>query len=243
MVIDSCFENLIYIRVICNKLRCLFFTALVLPLSYYTEAQTIPIPEFKPKAPEGQDNATGQQESTAESEPPRPSDYAMKVQLEPHENEFLEEDGWYQVSDFALAISNSSELCPTGQCEFELEGGEMSGEATPGERSLTGKLNIDTGDTTRIMDLSAFWHTVEERQQNGDTIQVIEGTLDASTDPVNPEYESEINGTLTPDGDGFILEAQGVAGSPYDLEVNEQTSSPDNEEPLEQLGEAIEGMT
>lgn len=226
--------------------------SLMVPLSlpYYAEAQTIPIPEFKPRVPEAQDNATGQQESTEEPEPPRPTDYAMKVQLEPHENDFLRNDGFYQVSDFALAVSNSSELCPTGQCEFELEGGEMGSEFSPGERSLSGKLNVDTGDTTRIMDLSALWRTIEERQQDGETVQVIEGTLDASTDPVNPEYESQINGTLTPDGDDLILEVHGVAGSPYDLGVseqtsspeNEETSSPNNEEPLDQLGEALEDL-
>lgn len=36
-----------------------------------------------------------------EPEPPRATDFAMKVQLEPHENEFLADDGYYQVSDFA----------------------------------------------------------------------------------------------------------------------------------------------
>jgi hypothetical protein len=61
--------------------------ALTLPLSYYAEAQTIPIPEFKPQAPGVQDNGDGQQESTAESEPPRPTDYAMKAQLEPEDDD------------------------------------------------------------------------------------------------------------------------------------------------------------
>ena len=31
----------------------------------------------------------------------------------------------------------------------------------------------------------------------------------------SPEYQSEINGTLVADGDDFILEAHGTAGSPY----------------------------
>jgi hypothetical protein len=43
------------------------FAALMLPLPYYVEAQTIPIPEFKPKAPEAQDNGGGQQEPPATS--------------------------------------------------------------------------------------------------------------------------------------------------------------------------------
>jgi hypothetical protein len=66
----------------------LTITALVFPLTNYSVvAQTIPIPEFKPKAPESEDRQAQQEES--EPEPPRPTDYAMKVQLEPHENEFL----------------------------------------------------------------------------------------------------------------------------------------------------------
>ena len=160
----------------------LAIAAMMISITHYpAEGQTIPIPEFAPKAPQVQEDGSGQTEQPeAEPEPPRPTDFAMKVQLEPHENEFLEADGYYQVSDFALAISNSSELCPTGVCEFELEGGQMSGEMTPGERSLTGKLNVKTGDSTRIMDLNGFWQTVEERQQNGETVQVVEGTLDAS---------------------------------------------------------------
>jgi hypothetical protein len=94
----------------------------------------------------------------------------------------------------------------------------MSGETAPGERQLRGKLNVNTGDMTRILDMFAIWHTVEERQLNGEIVQVFEATLDASTDPINPEYQSEINGTLTPDGNDRILEIHGAAGSPHDLE-------------------------
>ena len=190
----------------------LAITALVFSLTNYSVvAQTIPIPEFKPKAPEGED---GQAQQESEPEPPRPTDYAMKVQLEPHENEFLRDEGYYQVSDFAIAISNSSELCPTSNCEFDLDGGEMTNEITPGERQLSGKLRVDTGDSTKIRDLYADWETVEERQQAGETVQVIKGELRLG-DINNPEYDSTINGTLVPDGNDFILEAHGTAGSPY----------------------------
>jgi hypothetical protein len=184
---------------------------------YYTEAQTIPIPETKPQAVEAQDDGSGQtQQPEAEPEPaPLHTDVAMKVQLEPHEVDYLEEGGMYQISDFALAISNSSELCPTGSCEFELEGGEMSGEITPGERQLTGKLRVDTGDPTKIMDLFAAWHTVGNLEQDGEEVQIIEGTLDVGNDPANPDYQSQINGTLTSDGDDLILEAHGTAGSAH----------------------------
>ena len=51
---------------------------------------------------------------------------ATKIQLVPHENEFL--DDYYQVSDFAFVLSNSSQLCPSGNCKYELEGGTMQAE-------------------------------------------------------------------------------------------------------------------
>ena len=41
---------------------------------------------------------------------------AAKIQLVPHENEFL--DDYYQVSNFAFVLSNSSQLCPSGNCEY-----------------------------------------------------------------------------------------------------------------------------
>ena len=127
---------------------------------------SIPIPEFKPKAPEVQDDGSSRMVPEAEPEPPRPADFAMKVQLEPNEDEF------------------------------------------------TGKLMVNTGDSMKIMNLFS-WQTVEEREQKGEQVQVIEGTLDTGNDPINPDYQSQINGTLTPDGNDLILEAHGTAGSPY----------------------------
>ena len=176
--------------------------------------QSLSLPELKPKTTLG-----GDSEAPAISEPETPpvtGDFVMKVQLEPHENEFAREEGRYQVSDFAIAISNSSKLCPVSNCVFDLDGGEMSGEDTPGERALDGKLRIDTGDSTKIMDLYADLQTVEERQQDGKNVQVIQGELITSLADINrPNYQSLINGTLVPDGDDFTLELIGTGESPF----------------------------
>jgi hypothetical protein len=127
----------------------LAITASVSSLTHYSAvAQTIPIPEFEPKVPEIQ-------------EPPR-TDFAMKVQLEPDENKTDADRGEYQVSNFALAASNSSDLClppitiPT--CEFDLEGEMWSQEyagVIPAEWILSGTLEVDTGDSTRELILHA----------------------------------------------------------------------------------------
>jgi hypothetical protein len=141
--------------------------------------------------------------------PPRESkdQFSMMLQLRPHENQYLPD--YYQVLYFQFAISNPNELCPIQNCVFQLEGGVMGSESTPGERSLRGKLMINTGDTTRIRDLSAYWAAVEERAEGGQRVQVIEGTLTLGTDRLGTENRYQINGTLTPYGQDLMLAIQG----------------------------------
>jgi hypothetical protein len=38
------------------------------------------------------------------------------------------------------------------------------------------------------MNLFASWQTVEEREQNGEQVQVIKGILDTGTDQFDPDY-------------------------------------------------------
>ena len=147
-----------------------------------------------------------------ESTVKKPSEeIAMKVQLEEHSNEFLADDDFYEVSDFAFVASNSSKLCPAGNCEYELEGGEMLKAYTPGERSLTGKFKVDTGESKKLMDMQASWETVEERETaDGETVLVIEGDLAIGRDVFSPENKYQINGTLTSEGDEYLLEVKGM---------------------------------
>ncbi|HEX2408624.1 MAG TPA: hypothetical protein VHJ38_15580 [Nitrososphaeraceae archaeon] len=133
---------------------------------------------------------------------------ATKIQLEPHENEYL--DDYYQVSDFVFVLSNSSQLCPSGNCEYELEGGIMQAERIPGERLLAGRITIDTGDSKQMMELRASWKTIEELEKNGENIKVIKGILDLGTSQFNPENKYQINGTLTKLGENYLLEVKGI---------------------------------
>jgi hypothetical protein len=58
--------------------------------------------------------------------------------------------------------------------------------------------------------------TVEERLQDGENVQVIQGELITSLSDINrPNYQSLINGTLVPDGDDFTLELIGTGESPF----------------------------
>ncbi|MGI0051539.1 MAG: hypothetical protein ACRD8K_07360 [Nitrososphaeraceae archaeon] len=133
---------------------------------------------------------------------------AAKVQLVPHENEFL--DDYYQVSDFVFMLSNSSQLCPSGNCKYKLEDGTMQAERIPGERSLAGRITIDTGESKKAMELRASWKTVEEIEKNGENVKVINGILNLGISQFRPDNEYQINGTLSTAGDGYLLEIKGL---------------------------------
>jgi hypothetical protein len=138
----------------------------------------------------------------------QPQELIAKIQLVPHENEFL--DDYYQVSDFVFVLSNSSRLCPSGNCEYELEGGTMQAERIPGERSLAGRITIDTGEIEKARELRTSWKTVKELEKNGENVKVIEGELEIGISQFLPDNEYKINGTLTTDGENYILEVKGT---------------------------------
>lgn len=187
-------------------------TSLTLLLASTTlngHSQGLEIPQFKPKFPAATEDQDSQSSNTQNTVKKPLEEIAMKVQLEEHENEYL--DDYYQVSDFAFVASNTSKLCPAGNCEYEIEAGEMSSEYTAGERSLDGKFKVDTGVSKKIMNMRASWETVEERESaDGEIIRVIEGTLGIGKNEFSPEHQYQINGTLSPDGDEYLLAVKGM---------------------------------
>lgn len=174
-------------------------------------SQGIEVPEFNPRGSVSMDNQDNQSSTTSQNTVKEPSEeIAMKVQLEEHSNEFLAFNGYYEVSDFAFVASNSSKLCSVGTCEYELEDGQMPQEFTSGERSLDGKFKVGTGESKKVMNMRANWETIEERQTaDGETIFVIEGDLGIGRDEFRPEHKYQINGTLTPDDNEYVLEVTG----------------------------------
>jgi hypothetical protein len=165
------------------------------------------ITELPSKAPALEDQNI-QASSNNETSIMKPStEIAMKVQLEEHSNEILAENDYYEVSDFAFVASNASKICPSGNCEYEMEDGEMYPGASYGENYLRGKFKVDTGESTKVRDISSNWKTVEERETpSGNLVQVIEGELGIGRDEFNPEHKYQINGTLTSDNEEYLLE-------------------------------------
>ena len=170
-------------------------------------SQTLQMPDFK------SNSSTDKSEINDNTQP----ELIAKIQLVPHENEFL--DDYYQVSDFALVLSNSSQLCPSGNCEYDLEGGIMQAERIPGERSLAGRITIDTGESKKAMELRASWKTVEELERNGGNVKVIEGMLEVGISQFRPDNVYKINGTLTTDSENYILELKGTREKNFNINM------------------------
>jgi hypothetical protein len=106
-------------------------------------------------------------------------------------------------------------------CEFELAGyselhrPESAPDLTSDEDEwyFFGGFNTYVGNltTTTIPEyLQARWPSGNVSNQEGQTVQAINGTLDIGTDMTFPEYQSQINGTLASNGTSLILQAHGV---------------------------------
>jgi hypothetical protein len=177
------------------------YTAYSQPIA--NDTGVLPIPELKPKPPVSENG-----DETAELQAPtEPVTDRFAAQMEFEPNEDLED--WYDVSNFAFTVMEGSELCPAGNCEFELEGGQVGPEYTPGERIMEGKLRITTGDTSKIMDVFAPWETVEERTgEGGKKIQLIEGRFGLG-DVIYPDFDYRINGTMTSEGSTYVVAFHG----------------------------------
>ena len=85
----------------------------------------------------------------------------------------------------------------------------MQTERIPGERSLAGRITIETGDSKKAMELRASWRTIEELEKN-DENKVIKGVLDLGTSQFSPENKYQINGTLTKFGENYLLGVKGI---------------------------------
>jgi hypothetical protein len=77
-------------------------------------------------------------------------EFAMNAEFEPHENEFLADDNYWQLDAFGFNVSPNSSICPTGNCEFEFEDGQINTDFS-GDWVLTGRLKVgvETDEGTR----------------------------------------------------------------------------------------------
>ena len=200
-----------YKELLFSLIALIFILTLALPSTLLNGFSQLQIPDFK--STPTKDTTTKTQVSNVNVPEPPAEQIAMKVQFEEHENEILADSGYLQVSDFAFSTSNNSKLCLAGACEYELDDGQSHEGSSTGDRYLTGKFKVDTGESKKIMNLRGDWESVEERETpDGNTVLVIEGDIGMGRNQFSPENKFMINGTFTSNDDGYLLEATGFRG-------------------------------
>jgi hypothetical protein len=72
----------------------------------------------------------------------------LRAKLQPHENEFLADDGWYKINSFQFT-TNNTEFCPSNNCTYSIENGEFRPDSSTGGYVFDGKLKVTVteGDT------------------------------------------------------------------------------------------------
>ena len=72
-------------------------------------------------------------------------------------------------------------------------------------------MKIDKGDVKKILGIYSIFRPTEEREENGQKIETVEGTFRVGKEPVNEaDYTYNMNGTLLTAGREKILSLQGI---------------------------------
>jgi hypothetical protein len=126
----------------------------------------------------------------------------MSIRLQPHENDFLAEDGYYQVSSFQLSVNNSQDLCPTGNCEYTIEEGEFRPNSFTGGYTLEARLKatVTEGDTknSKFFLLNGDLEKVGLEETTSKLTEFLEGTLGLGGTAFDPDIEYNVaNGTFS----------------------------------------------
>lgn len=140
---------------------------------------------------------------------------SMKVNLKPQANEIVADDRGYEVTSFQFNASNAQELCPLGNCEYDIEDGQY--------RTFTGgsgyvfegrlKVTVTEGDTklSKFYDMRADLKKIGSEETPSKLTEILEGNIGFVGSSTVPEVEyPTVNGTLQLDGESPILTLQGI---------------------------------
>lgn len=131
-----------------------------------------------------------------------------KMTFKQNENQVAKVFELYDLLDYTFVAGKNSEICPVQNCGFELE--EMSLTTTEGY-GLIGTMKVDIGNVKKILGIYSDFKPTEEREEQGQKIETVEGTFRIGKEPINEaEYEYNVNGTIVTDGNERILSLQGI---------------------------------
>jgi hypothetical protein len=141
----------------------------------------------------------------------------LQAELKPHENEGLNDLGWYQIKKFGFVTSNNSEICPMNNCNYTVENGQFSPNDSTGGYIFQGKLKVTTQeDDSKKSKFYNFFISLDktgEEEANGKILQSLGltfGTFGFGENMFSPDFKYKMtNSTLQVDEKSPILTIQG----------------------------------
>jgi len=128
----------------------------------------------------------------------------LKAEFKPDENQFLAEDGYYQVQNFGFIVSNGSEICPLNNCKYGVENTQFRPNSVSGGYVFEGRLTVTTIEDG--IEKSEFYYfnvgfdKTSEEERNGTAIQFLEASNGVGIFSFIPGIDySIINATLLVD--------------------------------------------
>lgn len=115
----------------------------------------------------------------------------------------------YTLKDQNFVVNNNSRICPDQNCEFEFKDTDLVYQPGSNRITMTGNMKVDTGDVTKISEISLDIQPVEASEEDGDKTEIVQGTFSVGMIN-NGEIEYNVNGTLESQNGGKILSLQGV---------------------------------
>jgi hypothetical protein len=139
---------------------------------------------------------------------------ALKAQFKLDENQFLAEDGYYQVQKFGFIVSNSSEICPLNNCKYGVENTQFRPNSVGGGYVFGGRLTViaveDGVEKSEFYYFNVGFDKTSEEERNGTTIQFLEATFGLGTFSLIPGIDYDIiNATLLVDKKSPLLTIYG----------------------------------
>lgn len=122
----------------------------------------------------------------------------------------------YDVEGFGLNVSPNSTLCPTNNCEFELEDGKLS-SILAGQYLFNGVLKIgveeEEGTRSNVMSISSSLNIKETLENDDTTTESLTGDFklgETNVVMISPEISYRVtNGSLVIEDDEATLILQG----------------------------------
>ena len=147
------------------------------------------------------ENDTGNNNATSNSGVEK---VTVKAQLKP--TGLL--DGWYDIKKFRLGVSDGSQICPSNNCEYRVEGGKIFALGDNDNYRADGKLKVtipeDGSSKSTLYPLGLTMDKTGEVEVEGNTLEEFDGTFE-----IGPHITYTItNATLEVDKKSPILTIQ-----------------------------------